>query len=265
MLITIDSCSPGVWVTLRLCVYVFVCLFVWAVNSLYEEPVIKCLASGWALNVMRCWMMFHCRPSQCVTGVWRNLRGEMMPLTAEFWHFFSITLFGPLFVVYVVMGGCLCLFLLRVVSSLRSCARGVCAAGGGGGVAPVELWMGVKRGWGLASGGHTLLPPQHFRLPPTLPPSSLFPPASLPAQTVAIHAWREVGWGWLEMCLSPSLSLCFAVFLSLLLHFCPYLSLPLPHHFCWESQNDRGPFSRNWSADVEKTRQRHRVSWFFAL
>ncbi len=97
---------------------------------------------------------------------------------------------------------------------------------------------------------------------PTLPPSSPFPPATLSAQTVTIHAWREVGWGWLEMCLSFVLSLCFAIFLSLLLHFRPYLSLPLPHNFCWETPSNRGPFSRNWSADVEETRQRHTVSWF---
>lgn len=94
--------------------------------------------------------------------------------------------------------------------------------------------------------------PQHFRLnqPRTPPPSSLFPPVSLSAQTVAIHAWRRMrvtGDG--SLFFSPSLLLFFfpSRYTFILISLFPSFA-----DFCWAKQSDTGPFSRNWSADVEK-------------
>lgn len=193
----------------------------------------------------------------------------MMHLTTEFWHFFCLRCVWWLrWWCWGGWGVSLSLPPLRVVSSLRSCALGVGAAGGGLVVGAIELWMEVKRGWGLASKGHTPLHPQHFRLPPphppTLPPSPLsLRLPSLPKQSPSTRGVRLDEGDW--RCVSRSLSFWLSAlpffFLScytfVLISF--FLSLP---DFSWESQNDRGPFRWNWSADVEKTRQRHTVPWF---
>lgn len=182
---------------------------------------------------------------------------KSMHHTAELW-LFSMLQYCPIICcvsgMVVVMGVFLLLPPLCCVLPTELCPGGQC---GGGGTAPVELWIEVKRGWGLASRVHT----------PSIPntsessPSFLFPLASRSAQTVTIHAWREVGSGWLEMYLSLSLALLCCFFLSC--YTFVLISFSLSHtDFSWESQNDRGPFSRNWSADVEKMRQRHTVSWF---
>ena len=165
--------------------------------------------------------------------------------------------------VCVLMGAVFVFSPLRVVSSLRSCALGVlCVYVWGGG-----CWImdGGEEGMRAGLEGTYTPPfhPQHFRLnqPRTPPPSSLFPPVSLSAQTVAIHAWRRMrvtGDG--SLFFSPSLLLFFfpSRYTFILISLFPSFA-----DFCWAKQSDTGPFSRNWSADVEKMKQRHIVSWFF--
>lgn len=79
----------------------------------------------------------------------------------------------------------------------------------------VELWMEVKRERGLASRGHT---PPTLNTPdsPPPPPTFLFPPVFLSAQTVTVHAWL---WIRVNGDLSLSLSIALSFSLSLTISF----------------------------------------------
>lgn len=109
-------------------------------------------------------------------------------------------------VFWVVVAGCLCLSLLCVLCpSCGAVPWGSVQLGGGFG--PCWIMDGGEEG--MRAGLEGTYPPPSLTLP-TVPhpsPTLSFPPAFLSAQTVAIHAWREVGWGWLEMCLALSFCL----------------------------------------------------------
>lgn len=148
---------------------------------------------------------------------------------------------------------------LRCVLLMDLCPWGRC---GWGGMAPLELWMEVRRGCGLASGGHTPIHPQHFRQapkPPPPPPPSIPSLSSLPKQSPSTRGVRLDEGDWSCVSLSFGLSALLFLFLSCYTFLLISLFLSLTD-FCWGSQNDRGPLSRNWSADVGKTRLRHSVS-----
>lgn len=203
---------------------------------------------------MQCWTILHFCPSP---SVWREFDS---PSDAS--HRWVLVFSSAVFRSTVcLLWRWRCVF----VSSSSACCVLPAELRPGGrcgwrGVAPVELWMEVKRGWGLASGGPTPLHPKHFRLSPHPSPilSLLLP--SLPKQLPSTRGVRLDEGDWrcvsLSFCLSALLFF-FSRYTFVLISL--FLSFP---DFCWESQNERGPFSRNWSADVEKTRQRHTVSWF---
>lgn len=206
---------------------------------------------------MQCWTIFHFCPSP---SVWLELDS---PSDASL---LSSGIFSCSVSVQCLWSVCWLLWrwgCVFVSSSSACCVLPAELRPGGRfgwrGVAPVELWMEVKRGWGLASGGHTPLHPKHFRLSPTPLPHPLLSPLCPNS-----HHPR-VAWGLMRVTGDVSLSLsvfllcCFSFSRYTLVLISLFLSFP---DFCWESQNERGPFSRNWSADVEKTRQRHTVSWF---
>lgn len=131
-------------------------------------------------------------------------------------------------VFWVVVAGCLCLSLLCVLCP--SCGAVPWGSVQLGGFGPCWIMDGGEEG--MRAGLEGTYPPPSLTLP-TVPhpsPTLSFPPAFLSAQTVAIHAWREVGWGWLEMCLALSFCLSALPFFFSL-HFRPYLALPLPPRF----------------------------------
>lgn len=183
-----------------------------------------------------------------------------MHLTTEFWHFFFFQFYWP---TICAVWWCLCLFLLCMLCP--PCGAAPWGLVRLGGATLLNYGWRWRRDEGWPRGDMPPSIPNTSDSHPTPPPCSLFPPASLSAQAVTIHAWREVWWGWLEMCLSLSLSVfllcCFSFTLVTRLSLSLSLFLSIPDFF-WESQNNRGPFSWNWSADVEKTRQRLTVSWF---
>lgn len=131
-----------------------------------------------------------------LTRVWLNSWREVCisPLSSGIFQCYSIC--SPICCVcgvVGVMGVSLSLPPLRVVSSLWSCALGV-------GNSP--CWIMDRGEEGMRAGLEGTYPPASPTLS-NLPHLSFFP---LAAQTATIHAWREVGSGWLEMCLSLYIS-----------------------------------------------------------
>lgn len=209
---------------------------------------------------MQCWTIFHFCPSP---SVWLELDSPSdasLQSSGIFSCSVSVQCLWSVCWLLWRWGVSLSLPPLRVVSSPRSCALGVGLAGGG--------WPLLNYGWRWR--GDEGWP--RGDIPPSIPNTSDSPPHPSPILSSPSCSplcpnshHPRVAWGWMRVTGDVSLSLsvfllcCFSFSRYTLVLISLFLSFP---DFCWESQNERGPFSRNWSADVEKTRQRHTVSWF---
>lgn len=203
---------------------------------------------------MQCWTIFHFCPSP---SVWLELDS---PSDASLQ---SSGIFSCSVSVQCLRSVCWLLWrwgCVFVSSSSACCVLPAELRPGGRfgwrGVAPVELWMEVKRGWGLASGGHTPLHPKHFRLSPTPLPhpllSLLLP--SLPKQSPSTRGVRLDEGDW--RCVSLSFCLSALLFFFLSLHSRPYLSLPLLPRFLlgkseWERSVQPELVCRCWENETK--------------